>query len=253
MAAGARAEPAEAVLKSRPFDPRITPARPDFAARHLAGSVEAQRFVQGEAFEIGAAHAPLRSAPSHEATLQTEALKGERMTVYEAKDGWAWGQLAGDSYVGYMPASALVRLALQRLTRWRRCARSSSPALRSSFPRRRRFRSAAGLPSPHRRGVCDHRLRRSCVRAPSRARDGARDRFRRGRGAVLGNTLSVGRQDQSRPRLLGIGAACAQRLRHPLSARHRHAGAGAGQRARAPVGDRAIGAGAISRSGRAMS
>ena len=28
----ARAEPAEAVVKSRPFDPRITPARPDLAA-----------------------------------------------------------------------------------------------------------------------------------------------------------------------------------------------------------------------------
>jgi cell wall-associated NlpC family hydrolase len=39
--------------------------------------------------------------------LQTEALRGERMTVYETKDGWAWGQLAGDGYVGFVSASAL--------------------------------------------------------------------------------------------------------------------------------------------------
>ncbi len=89
------------------FDPRITPARPDLAAKHLAGSVEARRFVEGKPFEIGVAQAPVRSAASHEATLMTEALKGERMTVYEAKDGWAWGQLAGDGYVGFVPASAL--------------------------------------------------------------------------------------------------------------------------------------------------
>jgi len=103
----ARAEPAEAVVKARPFDPRITPARPDLAASHLSGSVRAERFVEGEAFEIGVSHAPLRSAPSQEAMLQTEALKGERMTVYETKDGWAWGQLAGDGYVGFVPGSAL--------------------------------------------------------------------------------------------------------------------------------------------------
>jgi len=90
------------------LDPRITPARSDLAAKHLSGVVQAQRFVDGTAYEIGAAQAPVRSAPAHEAELQTEALKGERLTVYEIGDnGWAWGQLAGDGYVGFMPASAL--------------------------------------------------------------------------------------------------------------------------------------------------
>src|SRR5882757_10809511 len=90
------------------LDPRITPARGDLAAKHLAGVVEAQRFVEGKAYEIGAAQAPVRDAPSHAAELQTEALKGERITIYDiSDDGWAWGQLAGDSYVGYLPASAL--------------------------------------------------------------------------------------------------------------------------------------------------
>jgi hypothetical protein len=70
--------------------------------------VEAQRYVEGKAHEIGAPQAPVRSAPSHSASLLTEALKGERMTVYDiSEDGWAWGQLAGDGYVGFVPASAL--------------------------------------------------------------------------------------------------------------------------------------------------
>jgi cell wall-associated NlpC family hydrolase len=90
------------------LDPRLTPARPDLAAKKLAGLVEAQRFVDGEVYEIGAAQAPLRKKPSPEAGLLTEALKGERITVYDVgQDGWAWGQLAGDGYVGYLPASAL--------------------------------------------------------------------------------------------------------------------------------------------------
>jgi hypothetical protein len=90
------------------FDPRTTPARHDLAAKHLAGIVDAQRFVEGEAYEIGAPQAPVRSAPSHEASLLTEALKGERMTIYDiSEEGWAWGQLAADGYVGFVPAGAL--------------------------------------------------------------------------------------------------------------------------------------------------
>jgi Bacterial dipeptidyl-peptidase Sh3 domain/NlpC/P60 family len=90
------------------FDPRTTPARPDLAAKDLAGIVEAQRFVEGKAYEIAASQAPVRSAPSHEAGLLTEALKGERVTIYDiSEEGWAWGQLAGDGYVGFVPASAL--------------------------------------------------------------------------------------------------------------------------------------------------
>jgi cell wall-associated NlpC family hydrolase len=70
--------------------------------------VEAQRFVEGEAYEIGTSQAPVRDAPSHAAPLQTEALKGERLTIYEiSQEGWAWGQLAGDGYVGFVPAGAL--------------------------------------------------------------------------------------------------------------------------------------------------
>src|SRR5437763_357235 len=92
----------------RPFDPRVTPARPDLAASRLSGKVEAARFVPGEAHEIVEAQAPVRSSPRPDASLLTEALKGERVTVYETnEEGWAWGQLETDGYVGWLPANTL--------------------------------------------------------------------------------------------------------------------------------------------------
>ena len=91
------------------FDPRLTPARPDLAASHLRGKIEAARFVNGTAQEVIVGQAPVRDAPSHGATMLTEALRGERVTVYETDDeGWAWGQLASDGYVGWLPAAALL-------------------------------------------------------------------------------------------------------------------------------------------------
>jgi len=89
------------------FDPRITPARPDLAAKHLEGKVTAAHFSVGEVREIVEPQAPVRREPRADAALDTEALKGERVTVYETEEGWAWGQLSDDGYVGYLPASAL--------------------------------------------------------------------------------------------------------------------------------------------------
>ena len=89
-------------------DPRLTPARPDLAAKYLEGKVEATRFVAGEEFEISDALAPLRDAPFSEAMLQTQVLKGERVTIYDRNgEGWAWGQLNSDGYVGWLPVRAL--------------------------------------------------------------------------------------------------------------------------------------------------
>jgi len=92
---------------SRPFDPRVTPARPDLAAESLRGKVEAARYVAGETFRVVAPTAPLRRAPDVEAPLETETLYGEAVVVYEARGDWRWGQLARDGYVGYLPAAAL--------------------------------------------------------------------------------------------------------------------------------------------------
>ena len=91
-----------------PLDPRITPARPDLAAEHLAGRVAAARFVEGEAYEVIEPQVPMRRAASPEAALDTEALRGERVTLYEEdQEGWAWGQLESDGYVGFVAKAAL--------------------------------------------------------------------------------------------------------------------------------------------------
>ncbi len=90
------------------LDPRLTPARADIAAKHLEGKITAARFVEGTVCEVADPQAPLRRTPSPEASLDSEALKGERVTVYETNDeGWAWGQLETDGYVGWLPANAL--------------------------------------------------------------------------------------------------------------------------------------------------
>lgn len=89
-------------------DRRITAARPDLAAEGLRGRVEAPRFVAGERRSVIAPLAPVRRAPRPDAPLDTEALHGEAVTVYDTdEEGWCWIQLAGDDYVGYMPAAAL--------------------------------------------------------------------------------------------------------------------------------------------------
>ncbi len=97
------------MLESMPgLDPRLTPWRADLAAKHLEGKVKAARFVDGRAMEVVGAAAPLRREPSAEAALDTEALKGERVTVYDERGGgWSWGQLAADRYVGWLPSAAL--------------------------------------------------------------------------------------------------------------------------------------------------
>jgi cell wall-associated NlpC family hydrolase len=89
-------------------DPRLTPARPDLAARHLEGKVAALRYVEGEVFEVTAPLAPLCGTPASDAELMTQALKGERVTIYDRNgEGWAWGQLQADGYVGWLPEGAL--------------------------------------------------------------------------------------------------------------------------------------------------
>jgi cell wall-associated NlpC family hydrolase len=90
------------------FDPRTTPARPDLAALHLKGQVEAARFVAGTEREVVAPQAPLRRTPAPDAAYDTEALRGERVAIYEEnEEGWSWGQLCADGYVGWLPSGAL--------------------------------------------------------------------------------------------------------------------------------------------------
>jgi cell wall-associated NlpC family hydrolase len=94
-------------MSAASFDRRLTPARPDLAAEHLRGLVKALRYAEGRRMRIVAASAPLRRSPQADAPLETEALFGETVAVYDDSEGWAWVQLERDQYVGYLPAAAL--------------------------------------------------------------------------------------------------------------------------------------------------
>lgn len=105
------------------FDPRITPFRPDLAAISLRGKIEAPRYVEGVRKIVFDGAADLRRHPVPDAPLDTEALYGEIFIEYDRdEEGWSWGQLERDSYVGYMPSKALTldvagpthRVAVQR-------------------------------------------------------------------------------------------------------------------------------------------
>ncbi len=96
---------------ARAHDSRLTPARSDLAAAHLRGIVDAPRYAYGRAMQVIAASAPLRRSPDAGASLETEALHGERVTVYDQSGGWAWAQLDCDQYVGYLPLAALGALS----------------------------------------------------------------------------------------------------------------------------------------------
>ena len=91
------------------LDPRTTAARPDLAAAHLRGQVEAQRFVVGEPFTVRVDVLDLKKRPRPDAPLDTQLLYGETLVVFEDDDGWGWAQADRDGYVGYLAMSALDR------------------------------------------------------------------------------------------------------------------------------------------------
>ncbi len=96
-----------AVLPPLP-DRRLLPARPDLAAASLRGRVDAPRFAEGEQRLVFADVAPVRRMPRADGMLETEALYGETVTVYEDDaEGWSWVQLARDGYVGYVPTTTI--------------------------------------------------------------------------------------------------------------------------------------------------
>ncbi|WP_342154188.1 C40 family peptidase [Methylorubrum sp. SB2] len=89
------------------LDPRLTPARPDLADIRLRGQVEAARFVEGRPARIAVPSAPLRRRPEPQAGLDTEAVMGDAVTVYDVSQDFAFAQIARDGYVGYLPEAAL--------------------------------------------------------------------------------------------------------------------------------------------------
>ena len=83
------------------MDPRLTPARPDLAAAHLKGLVEAERFVEPVFWQCVIAAAPIRRTPDPDGAMDDQLLAGEQFAVLEQIDGWAWGYARNGGYVGW--------------------------------------------------------------------------------------------------------------------------------------------------------
>lgn len=90
------------------LDRRVHAFRPDLADERLKGRVEADRFVSATPARVAAPVARLFRRPEHDAPLDTEALRGDPVRVFEAgEEGWNWVQLGLDDYVGWMAANDL--------------------------------------------------------------------------------------------------------------------------------------------------
>jgi len=90
------------------FDRRRHPVRADLAAIDYEGRAEAGRFAEGEVFQVIADRLPISPEPRGDRPIDTEALCGEWLTVYEkTPEGWAWGQLDTDGYVGWFSSDGL--------------------------------------------------------------------------------------------------------------------------------------------------
>jgi hypothetical protein len=89
-------------------DKRVTPARPDLAAAHLKGKVEAQRFVEGKKWSVQQGRVRLHAGGGDNTEMVSELLFGEEVVIYENEGpGMVWGQAVNDHYVGYMNGGAL--------------------------------------------------------------------------------------------------------------------------------------------------
>lgn len=94
------------------FDRRRTPAREDLAALHLKGFVPAKHYIEGRSMRVIDEVIALRARPQSDCSLDTQVLHGEEVIVYDIEEGWAWGQLVSDGYVGYMSADSLHKMPL---------------------------------------------------------------------------------------------------------------------------------------------
>jgi cell wall-associated NlpC family hydrolase len=56
---------------------------------------------------VAVSYQSLHRDPADDAPVDTQAVFGEMVDVFEEREGWAWVQLQADGYVGYLPARAL--------------------------------------------------------------------------------------------------------------------------------------------------
>jgi cell wall-associated NlpC family hydrolase len=88
-------------------DRRLNAFRTDIADERLRGDVDAARYVKGWPAVVTSACVDVRSAPTPDAGIDTQFLLGDRVTVFDTTEGWAWVQGERDGYVGYAAEAEL--------------------------------------------------------------------------------------------------------------------------------------------------
>jgi len=91
-------------------DPRLTLARPDLADLALEGIVAAAAYAAPTPRQVAVPAAAIRAAPRPDAEQVDQLLFGERFSVLEVQDGFAWGQAGRDGYVGHVAVADLTAL-----------------------------------------------------------------------------------------------------------------------------------------------
>ncbi|MCX8995696.1 NlpC/P60 family protein [Rhizobiaceae bacterium BDR2-2] len=99
------------------LDRRLNAFRSDLADIRLKGRVEAERFVEGEPASVAVPVAALRPHPDFRASIDTQLLFGETLTVFDRRDEWAFVQSDIDGYVGYLPEEEISD-AMEDATHW---------------------------------------------------------------------------------------------------------------------------------------
>lgn len=93
------------------LDPRLNAFRSDLADARLGRAAGDARLVEGEARVVAAPVLSLHREPRFDARIDTQGLLGERVRVFETREGWAWLQLEKDGYVGYAALDDLAQPA----------------------------------------------------------------------------------------------------------------------------------------------
>lgn len=95
--------------ESAPLDRRRNAFRDDLAAAHLRGRITASRYAEPQAAQVSAGVVALLKRPEAGLGYETELVHAEVIDIYERANGWLWVQARRDSYVGYLPETAVTR------------------------------------------------------------------------------------------------------------------------------------------------
>ena len=89
------------------MDPRLTPANEIVACSSLKGKIKHSNFIEGTSYQNKVPFVDLLGTPDGKRNRQL--IYGSKVKYFGENGGWAFIQNIYDSYVGYVPQSAIVK------------------------------------------------------------------------------------------------------------------------------------------------